>query len=384
MRISVGKLLTIRGSHFRSSQEGQHDHLPVAATAATAFAKPSRASRTKLVVRGAGRGGAPAHGQEHQAAPHAPEAARAGRQVQRLHLAAALAGRDGRRRRRRRRRRSRRLRHRRRTATATCCSNSLEIAIRTDPCLRDTDKDGIEDGYEYQSALDLNHYPVNPPLPYPGKRPYPNALDPSDATTDYDGDGLKLSEEFAAWLDFSSDGQCPLRAARLALQPELQRRAAAVAVGCARLPTCSRTGCSTWTATACSATTSATRTATASATGTSSAAASPRSGGRPSTTARTSRKESKYPGINFLDEADLRSGLALTVADMDGDGVLDGDDDQDHDGLSNKFELQPAVELAGRSTATTGPVGLRQPVQPLQAVQFVALPHAPAVRLLRL
>ena len=65
-------------------------------------------------------------------------------------------------------------------------SNSLEIAIGTDPCLRDTDKDGIEDGYEYQSALDLNHYPVNPPLPYPGKRPYPNALDPSDAN-----DGLR-------------------------------------------------------------------------------------------------------------------------------------------------------------------------------------------------
>jgi hypothetical protein len=51
-------------------------------------------------------------------------------------------------------------------------------------------------------------------------------------------------------------------------------------------------------------------------------------------------KESKYPGINYLDVADLSSGLALTVADMDGDGVPDGADDQDHDGLSNQFEIR--------------------------------------------
>ena len=38
----------------------------------------------------------------------------------------------------------------------------------------------VEDGYEYQSALDLNHYPRSIPLPYPGKRPYPNPLDPGD------------------------------------------------------------------------------------------------------------------------------------------------------------------------------------------------------------
>jgi hypothetical protein len=76
-------------------------------------------------------------------------------------------------------------------------SNGLENALKTNPCLRDTDTDGVEDGYEYQSALDLNSVPV--PRPYPGKRPYPNPLDPSDAGTDYDGDSLTLTEEFRLW-----------------------------------------------------------------------------------------------------------------------------------------------------------------------------------------
>jgi Bacterial TSP3 repeat len=77
-------------------------------------------------------------------------------------------------------------------------SNGLELQIKTDPCNADTDGDGITDGYEYQSALDLN----SRALPYPGKRPYPNALDPSDANTDYDGDGLTMADEYAAWITY--------------------------------------------------------------------------------------------------------------------------------------------------------------------------------------
>jgi hypothetical protein len=73
--------------------------------------------------------------------------------------------------------------------------DDVEKKIGTDPCKPDTDGDGIEDGFEYYSALDLN----GNALPYPGSRPYPNALDGSDAGTDFDGDGLKGSEEFAAW-----------------------------------------------------------------------------------------------------------------------------------------------------------------------------------------
>ena len=57
------------------------------------------------------------------------------------------------------------------------------------------------DGWEYYAAKDLNIKAV----PYPGKRPFPNALDPSDGKSgeasawDFDGDGLKTYEEYRAW-----------------------------------------------------------------------------------------------------------------------------------------------------------------------------------------
>ncbi|HEV3375858.1 MAG TPA: hypothetical protein VG126_01105 [Thermoleophilaceae bacterium] len=99
------------------------------------------------------------------------------------------------------------------TATPTCTSsadhdgdllaNALELEIKTDPCKVDTDLDGVQDGYEYKSAVDLNNDEYQEPnqsLPYPGKRPYPNPLDPSDAGTDYDGDTLSVSDEQSLWL----------------------------------------------------------------------------------------------------------------------------------------------------------------------------------------
>ena len=45
----------------------------------------------------------------------------------------------------------------------------------------------MSDAFEYQSAIDLNSGVGS--LPYPGKRPYPNPLF-ADPETDYDGDGL--------------------------------------------------------------------------------------------------------------------------------------------------------------------------------------------------
>jgi hypothetical protein len=335
MRISVGKLLTIRGSHFRPTKKG-NTIIFRSGKGRSAFAKPTRASRTKLVVR------VPAAvarlltvKNSHQRPTRLKLRVLAGKfsayTSRRLSpvVTGVGAGDGG-------------------GGSGACgtgsdwdgdlLSNSLEIAIGTDPCLRDTDKDGIEDGFEYQSALDLNHYPVNPPLPYPGKRPYPNALDPSDATTDYDGDGLKLNEEFAAWLDFSSDGQArsgrPGSLSNLSYSDGLQRSQSVAAPadllanwvldmdGDGLLSDDERDadgdGLSNW----------------------------DEQRGRFTEVwwpaehdGQNEPLESKYPGINFLDVADLSSGLALTVADMDGDGVLDGNDDQDHDGLSNKFEL---------------------------------------------
>jgi hypothetical protein len=87
-------------------------------------------------------------------------------------------------------------------------SNALEVQIHTDPCNPDTDGDNLPDGYEYRSALDLNRQPISfvavdtSVLPYPGRRPYPNPLDPTDSSYDYDGDGLTLADEYHAWAKY--------------------------------------------------------------------------------------------------------------------------------------------------------------------------------------
>jgi hypothetical protein len=80
-------------------------------------------------------------------------------------------------------------------------SDATEKTLGTDPCKGDTDGDGVEDGYEWQSAIDLNnddYQNVNTILPYPGKRPYPNPLF-KDGDVDYDGDGLSLGTEYDLW-----------------------------------------------------------------------------------------------------------------------------------------------------------------------------------------
>jgi hypothetical protein len=76
------------------------------------------------------------------------------------------------------------------------------LPFPTDACKYDTDGDGIGDGYEYRSARDLNndeYQNLNAFLPFPGKKPYPNPLDASDANTDFDGDVLTLGEEHKLW-----------------------------------------------------------------------------------------------------------------------------------------------------------------------------------------
>lgn len=70
-----------------------------------------------------------------------------------------------------------------------------ERRIRTDPLRADSDGDGVSDGFEYLSAVDLN----STALPYPGKRPYPNPLDGDDAKLDHDSDSLTLEQEYEAW-----------------------------------------------------------------------------------------------------------------------------------------------------------------------------------------
>lgn len=90
--------------------------------------------------------------------------------------------------------------------------DTLEASLKLDRCKPDTDGDGVEDGFEYKSATDLNDDDyqtvngANGSLPHPAKLPYPNPLDPKDATTDFDRDSLTLTEEFKLWLYTISNG----------------------------------------------------------------------------------------------------------------------------------------------------------------------------------
>jgi IPT/TIG domain len=352
MRISVGRVLTIRGHNFKP-RRSKNTVVFRAPNGRSAFAKPRTASRTKLTV----------------VVPASVARLLVGRKSIRFKLR-VLAGRFS------------KFTPRRLSpvvvgaddpsgggsssggsssgggANAACSdssdhdgdllSNAFELQIRTDPCLPDTDLDGVEDGYEYQSALDLNHYPTTPPLPYPGKRPYPNALDSSDGVTDYDGDGLQLREEQLLWLRYSSDavGRAghPTALGGLLYSDGLQQSVVPA-------PALPGDALAAW-------------------------ALDQDGDGVLSDDERDADgdgignwdeqrgrfieswwvanhdgdplpKESKYPELNFLDNEDLPARDALADPDMDGDGVLDGEDDHDHDGLSNRFELRrPADWIA--------------------------------------
>ena len=181
--------------------------------------------------------------------------------------------------------------------------DSIEETARTNACVADSDGDKLLDGWEYMSALDLN----TNALPYPKKRPYPNALF-ADANIDHDGDGLWAWAEHLLWwkggakypLDYSDGDQ------QTAPEP---------------------TGSAIW-------------------------------------------NDWDYDGILSDDERDFdQDGLANVYElrsydfmpwdpsfpgtvqpdwldpDTDGDAVLDGWDDQDHDDLSNIDELKAGTWL---------------------------------------
>ena len=87
--------------------------------------------------------------------------------------------------------------------------DTIERNIGTDPCNADSDSDGMTDGWEYKSALDLYNQscrvdlgdyptPCQTVAPSTSTRVYPNPLS-ADAGSDYDGDNLTAIEEFTAW-----------------------------------------------------------------------------------------------------------------------------------------------------------------------------------------
>jgi hypothetical protein len=201
----------------------------------------------------------------------------------------------------------------------------------TDPCKADTDGDGISDGYEFQAAKDMNNVtPFNVPdaaLPYPGKRPWPNPLDPTDKNIDHDGDGLSMADEYQLFKFYGghklplnySDG---LQASQNVLAPTAPTRLYMDMDGNGILTDDERDGDSdgigNWdekygrmTAHWWDAFYNG-------------------QAGRP--------KETHYPDV--INGGELHwIETDMTDPDTDGDGVPDGADDQDHDGLSNAFEI---------------------------------------------
>lgn len=87
--------------------------------------------------------------------------------------------------------------------------DARENEIGTDGCKADTDTDGVSDGYEYRSAIDLNddeYQQPNVTHPYPGALPYPNPLS-ADAAKDHDGDGLPMATEYDLWVKLTPPAQ---------------------------------------------------------------------------------------------------------------------------------------------------------------------------------
>jgi hypothetical protein len=207
MRISVGGILTIKGRRFKTTRT-KNTVIFRASDGRTAFVKPRRATTTKLVLR------IPA------SVARLLKVSGSRQQPTRLKLR-VLAGKFS------------KYTPRRLSPVVTgagsgdgpggggggggveVCDNDADhdndllsnsdelLKYGTDPCLADTDNDQMSDGWEVYSAKDLNIKAV----PYPDKRPFPNALDPSDggpagatsSAVDFDGDGLTTLEEYRAW-----------------------------------------------------------------------------------------------------------------------------------------------------------------------------------------
>ena len=96
MRVSVGGTLTITGRNFKA-QRRKNTVIFRASNGRTAFAKPRRATRTKLVVRVPASASRLLRVANSSQQADAPPAARPRRQVLQVHPASPVAGRHRRR-----------------------------------------------------------------------------------------------------------------------------------------------------------------------------------------------------------------------------------------------------------------------------------------------
>jgi hypothetical protein len=226
-------------------------------------------------------------------------------------------------------------------------SNGTELAFGLDPCTADTDRDGVPDGYEYWSALDLN----GAAHPYPGKAPYPNALDGTDANLDFDGDGLTLTMEYQAWnytgrpypLSYSDgnpySGGTVLRDGAKDVDND----------GLTNFEETTGPMQIKWWELVYDGT--------------------------------NAPKETPYPDV-----ARRYAQPSFVDPDTDGDGILDGNDDQDHDGYPNWFEVRrPAnwqadytsVAFPWHAAGHENPLARVNPFNPCKPI-YSAVCHNPA------
>jgi hypothetical protein len=216
--------------------------------------------------------------------------------------------------------------------------NGTELAYSLDPCLADTDRDTVSDGFEYWSALDLN----GKATPYPGKAPYANPLDGSDTDIDFDGDGLTLKMEYEAWaysgrpwpLSYSdgnpNTGGTAVRDSNKDVDGDgltnSQETTGPMLIGW-------------WTA---------------------------------AYDGTNGPKESPYP-----DAIRRFAQPSFVDPDSDGDGILDGYDDQDHDGYPNWFEVGPRPFDWETTWNSSKPLARVNPYNPCKPIYSDAC-HNPA------
>ena len=206
MRVSVGGSLTISGRNFKAKRS-KNTVIFRSTSGRTAFAKLRRASRRKLVVvvpAAVSRLLTVDGGRQKPTRPRLRVLAGKFSKYTTRRLSPVVTGTAPAMARRPGWRWCCRGRHRDSDADHDndLLNNGLELLLGTDPCLGDTDNDGMIDGWEYWSAKDLNIKA----LPYPAHVPSRTRLIPRTAAArgdlskiDFDGDGLTTLEEYRAW-----------------------------------------------------------------------------------------------------------------------------------------------------------------------------------------